>query len=122
MIGVLWGPPAYSMDQWLTPFYSSKGGLNYGSVEDPALDALLLKQRAEVNPAAQKEIWNQINILIHDKVYQAWWPIALQRIAWHNYMLNYRPHGLAGGSTCYSADSMRSVWLDEGQNPGRPNG
>ena len=121
-IGVLWGPPSYSMDQWLTPFYSSKGGLNYGSIDDPALDALLLKQRAEVNPAAQKEIWNQINTLIHDKVYQAWWPVALQRASWHNYMLNIRPHGLGGTSTCYCAEQMRSVWLDEGTNPGRPNG
>ena len=121
-IGVLWGPPAYSMDQWLTPFYHSKGGLNYGSIDDPALDALLAKQRAEANPAAQKEIFSQISTLIHDKVYQAWWPMALQRHGWHNYMINYRPHGLAGASTCYSADQMRSVWLDEGQNPGRPNG
>ncbi|TAJ17090.1 MAG: ABC transporter substrate-binding protein [Dehalococcoidia bacterium] len=119
MIGVLWGPPAYSMDQWLTPFLSSKGGLNYGSIEDPALDALLSKQRAETNPAAQKEVWNQISTLIHDKVYQTWWPIALQRHGWHNYMLNYRPHALIGATTCYAADQMRSVWIDEGVNPGR---
>ncbi|TAJ17089.1 MAG: ABC transporter substrate-binding protein [Dehalococcoidia bacterium] len=118
-IGVLWGPPAYSMDQWLTPFYHSKGGLNYGSINDPKLDDLLAKQRAEANPAAQKEIFGQINTLIHDQVYQAWWPMALQRHAWHNYMINYRPHGLAGASTCYSSDQMRSTWIDEGVNPGR---
>ena len=119
-IGVLWGPPAYSMDQWLTPFYHSKGGLNYGSIEDPALDALLAKQRAAANPEAQKQIFSEISTLIHDKVYEAWWPMALQRHAWHNYMINYRPHGLAGASTCYSSDQMRSVWIDEGANTGRP--
>ncbi len=119
LIGFLWGPPGYSMDQWLQPFYHSKGSLNYGSVEDPALDALLAKQRAESNPAAQKEIWNQISTMIHDKVYQAWWPVALQRNAFHNYVLNYRAHGLAGPWTCYGNDQARSVWLDEGANPGR---
>ena len=119
MIGFLWGPPGYSMDQWLSPFYSSKGSLNYGSIEDPALDALLLKQRAEVNPAAQKEIWQQISTMIHDKVYQAWFPVPLQRNGYHNYMLNYRAHGLVGPWTCYGNAQARSVWLDEGQNPGR---
>ncbi len=122
LIGFLWGPPGYSMDQWLTPFFHSKGSLNYGSIDDPALDALLLKQRAETNPAAQKEIWNQISTLIHDKVYQAWWPVALQRNSFHNYMLNYRGHGLVGTVPCYSGGQLRAVWLDEGQNPGRPNG
>ncbi len=107
------------MDQWLSPFYNSKGSLNYGSIEDPALGALLLKQRVETNPAAQKEIWNQINTLIHDKVYQAWWPVALQRNSYHNYMLNYRAHGLVGTVPCYSGGQIRAVWLDEGQNPGR---
>ena len=119
MIGMLWGPPAYSMDQWLSPFYHSKGSLNYGSIDDPALDALLLKQRAEANPAAQKEIWNQISTLIHDKVYQAWWPVALQRNSFHNYMINYRAHGLVSTVPCYAGGQLRSVWLDEGQNPGR---
>ncbi len=119
MIGFLWGPPGYSMDQWLTPFYHSKGGLNYGSIEDPALDALLLKQRTEANPVAQKEIWHQISTLIHDKVYQAWFPVPLQRNSWHNYYLNYRPHGLVGTVPCYATPQLRSVWLDEGSNPGR---
>ncbi|TAK79211.1 MAG: ABC transporter substrate-binding protein [Dehalococcoidia bacterium] len=121
-IGFLWGPAGYSMDQWLTPFYHSKGSLNYGSIDDKDLDALLAKQRAETNPEAQKEVWNQINTLIHDKVYQAWWPVALGRTAWHNYFLNYRPHGLVGTVPCYAGGQLRSVWLDEGQNPGRPNG
>jgi peptide/nickel transport system substrate-binding protein len=119
MIGFLWGPPGYSMDQWLYPFYHSKGSLNYGSIDDPALDALLAKQRAETNAAAQKEIWNQINTLIHDKVYQAWWPVALQRNSFHNYMINYRAHGLVGTVPCYAGAQLSSVWLDEGQNPGR---
>jgi len=119
MIGFLWGPPGYSMDQWLSPFFGSKGSLNYGSINDPQLDALLAKQRAETKPAAQKEIWNQISTLIHDKVYQAWWPVALQRNGWHNYMVNYRPHGLIGAWTCYANPQTRTIWFDEGANPAR---
>ncbi len=119
MIGFLWGPPGYSMDQWLTPFYTAKGSLNYGSVDDPKLDALILKQRTETNVAAQKEIWNQISTMIHDQVYQAWFPVPLNRNSWHNYVLNYRPNGLVGNYLCYSNAQSRSMWLDEGSNPGR---
>ena len=119
LVGFLWGPPGYSMDQWLSPFFHSKGSLNYGSIEDKELDDLLVKQRAETNQAAQKEILNKISTLIHDRVYQAWWPVALQRNAYHNYILNYRGHGLVGTVPCYAGGMLRSVWLDEGQNPGR---
>ena len=119
LIGFLWGPPGFSMDQWLSPFFHSKGSLNYGSIEDKELDDLLVKQRAEANPAAQKELWGKIHTLIHDKVYQAWWPVPLNRNSWHNYVLNYRPNGLVGNYLCYANDQTRVMWLDEGQNPGR---
>src|SRR3546814_14337900 len=82
MIGFLWGPPGYAMDQWIYPFYHSEGSLNYGSINDAALDDLLVKQRSESNADAQKELWFDIQAHIHDKVYQAWFPEVMARPVW----------------------------------------
>ncbi|MCK9495340.1 MAG: hypothetical protein M0R75_07570, partial [Dehalococcoidia bacterium] len=114
MIGFLWGPPGYSMDQWIYPFYHSTGSLNYGSVNDPELDDLLVKQRASSNPDEQKDLWTQVYDRIHDKVYQAWFPEAQNRSVWHNYFLNMREHGWIGSYTCYAADQARAMWIDDG--------
>ena len=114
MVGFLWGPPGYSMDQWLYPFYHSQASLNYGSINDPILDGLLVKQRQETDPVAQRAVWGDIWNLIHDQVYQAWWPVGFARTAWHNYMLNYRSHGLVGSYVCYASDQARAIWLDDG--------
>ncbi|MEX2372527.1 MAG: ABC transporter substrate-binding protein, partial [Dehalococcoidia bacterium] len=114
MVGFLWGPPGYSMDQWIYPFFHSEGSLNYGSIVDPDLDTMLVNQRTEVDPDAQKQIWMDISDRIHDKVYQAWFPEPLIRTSWHNYMLNFRPHGLTGSYVCYASDQARTVWLDDG--------
>src|SRR5690606_19408844 len=86
MIGFLWGPPGYSMDQWLYPFNYSTGSLNYGSVDDPALDDLLDAPRAETDAEAQKALWMQISEHVHDQVYQMWWPVGFSRASWHNYV------------------------------------
>ncbi|MCB9483508.1 MAG: ABC transporter substrate-binding protein [Dehalococcoidia bacterium] len=118
MVGFLWGPPGYAMDQWIFPFYHSAGGLNYGSINDADLDDLLVAQRTETDAAAQKDLWKQVWDRIHDKVYQMWFPESLMRASWHNYMLNFRHHGLMGSYTCYASDQARALWLDEGA-PGR---
>jgi peptide/nickel transport system substrate-binding protein len=114
MIGFLWGPPGYSMDQWLYPFYHSAASLNYGSINDPILDDLLVKQRREADPVAQRAIWGDIWDLIHNQVYQAWWPVGFARYTQHNYVLNNRYHGLVGAHSCYSSDQARAIWLDDG--------
>ena len=81
------------------------------------LDALLVAQRAESNPDAQKEQWQQIWDHIHDQVYQMWFPERLQRPVHNNYILNYRTHGWIGTYTCYSGDQSRAMWLDGGKWP-----
>jgi peptide/nickel transport system substrate-binding protein len=113
-IGFLWGPPGYTMDQWIYPFYHSTGSLNYGSVEDSDLDALLVAQRAESNPDAQRDLWMQVWDRIHDQVYQAWFPEPLVRVGWHNYVMNFRWHGLVGSYTCYASTQAKELWLDDG--------
>lgn len=113
-IGFLWGPAGYSMDQWIYPFYHSEGGTNYGSINDPELDSLLAAQRSEPDEAAKTELWRSVWDRIHDQVYQAWFPEPLVRQAWHNYVMNYRYHGLMGSYVCYASDQARSIWLDDG--------
>lgn len=114
MVGFLWGPPGYSMDQWIFPFYHSAGSLNYGSIVDPDLDKMLVAQRVETDEAAKKDIWLNISNRIHERVYQAWFPEPLIRTAWHNYLMNFRPHGLTGSYVCYASDQARGLWLDDG--------
>lgn len=113
-IGFLWGPAGYSMDQWLFPFYHSTGGTNYGSIDDPALDALLEKNRSLAPGDEQKQVWLDVFEHIHDQVYQAWFPEPLVRVAWKNYVMNHRYHGLMGSYVCYASDQARAIWLDDG--------
>ena len=102
------------MDQWIYPWYHTEGGLNYNAAGSPALDELLVAQRREADPAAKKEIWQQVWDAIHDQVWDFWWPEGFAESAWHNYVLNFRPHGWMGSASCYTSNQFRSSWLDEG--------
>jgi len=113
-MGIVWGPPSYSMDQWSYAWWHTKGSLNYNASGNAEMDALLDEQRAESDPEARLEIWNKMFTIIHDQVWNFWWPESLTRTAFHNYVLNYRRHGITGTWGCYNADTIRSVWLDEG--------
>ena len=52
--------------------------------------------------------------MIHDQVWDLWWPEAHARSAWHNWVLNYRPHGLMENWVCYANQNITNMWLDEG--------
>jgi peptide/nickel transport system substrate-binding protein len=111
-IGIVWGPPGYAMDQWIYPWYHTGGGLNYNNKGNPALDELLVRQRAEPDIEAKKEIWTQVWDTIHDQVWDIWWPQAHGRTAWHNYVMNWRAGGFS--TSCYNNNQDAAVWLDEG--------
>lgn len=112
--GMTFGPPAYSVDQIAFPFMHSTGGANFGSIDDPDLDALIEAQRREPDDDARRDLWKQIWDIDLEQVYYMYLPEnAARHSMWHNYMLNFRPHGL-GGFTCYGNGIARSVWLDEG--------
>ena len=113
-IGIVWGPPGYSMDQWIFPWWHTNGGLNYNAAGNADLDALLEKQRASTDLDEKKETWQQVWDIVHDQVWDLWWPEASPRRAHHNYMLNYRTHGLMGSYVCYSSQQARAIWLDDG--------
>ena len=113
-MNITWGPPSYSVDQVVFPWYFSKGGLNHNNVNDADMDALVVAQRGEANPEAQREIWEQIETKILDQVWDVFFPEAIfGRDFFHNYMINYRRHGI-GGLVCYGNAQTRSIWLDEG--------
>ncbi|MBM3139901.1 MAG: ABC transporter substrate-binding protein [Chloroflexi bacterium] len=113
-MNVTWGPPSYSVDQVVFPWYFSKGGLNQNNVNDPEMDRLVTAQRREQNRDAQKELWRQIERRILDQVWNVFFPTSIfARGFFHNFMVNYRPHGI-GGYTCYANAQSRSVWLDKG--------
>ena len=63
---------------------------------------------------ARREQWQGIWDIVHDQVWNFWWPERLRRTAWHNYVLNYRSHGWMGSWSCYTSDQFRATWLDEG--------
>ncbi|MEZ4503886.1 MAG: ABC transporter substrate-binding protein [Dehalococcoidia bacterium] len=114
-MNITWGPPVYSVDQAVFPWYHSQGGLNHNNVNDATMDDLVTKQRAEQNPEAQTELWRQIEDRIFDQVWEVFFPgTAINRIFWHNYMVNFRPHGIASVLSCYGDGKARSIWLDEG--------
>jgi len=113
--GMTFGPPAYSVDQSVFPFYHSAGGANFGNLNDPEMDRLVEAQRKEQDPEAQKEIWLDIWNRELDIVYDVFLPLSGGNGGsfWHNYVINWRPHGI-GSSTCYGNGQIRAVWLDEG--------
>ncbi|MSP22849.1 MAG: ABC transporter substrate-binding protein [Dehalococcoidia bacterium] len=111
--GMTFGPPAYSVDQSIYPFYHSKGGLNFGNRNDPTLDAMLEAQRRETKREAQKEIWKKVWDYQLNQVYDMFLPSSLQaRGFWHNYVMGYRP--FPSGLSCYGNSQVRGMWLDEG--------
>jgi peptide/nickel transport system substrate-binding protein len=113
--GMTFGPPAYSVDQAVYPFYHSKGGVNFGNLSDPEMDRLVEIQRREQNPEAQKETWKKIWDRELDIVYDVFLPLGPTTGGsfFHNYVINWRAHGI-GSATCYANRQLKSVWLDAG--------
>jgi ABC-type transport system substrate-binding protein len=107
-------PSFLSFDMCTYPWYHSKGATNYKNVNDPEMDRLLVQQRQLADPQARKEVWRKIWDRVHDQVWEIAYPAAHRREAWHNYVLNYRPHSWMGNYTCYTNAQAESMWLDDG--------
>ncbi|MDP2326685.1 MAG: ABC transporter substrate-binding protein [Dehalococcoidia bacterium] len=109
---ITWGPPAYAVDQTIYPWYHSKGGLNHNNVNDAAMDKLVSDQRVEADPVRKMELWREIEAKIYDQVWDVFTPTNFQRRGlFHNYVINFRQHGL-GALTTYCTAQLRAVWLD----------
>lgn len=53
-------------------WWNSKMPTNFGGINDPELDALLDQGRAESDPAAREEIYQNVNRLFAENVYNLW--------------------------------------------------
>jgi ABC-type transport system substrate-binding protein len=114
-MNITFGPPVYAVDQALYPFYHSTAGLNHNNVNDAEMDRLVTAQRREQNPERQKELWKQAEDRILDQMWSVYYPTAaFQRVFYHNYVINIRPHGIGASLNCYADAKSRSIWLDEG--------
>jgi ABC-type transport system substrate-binding protein len=114
-MNITWGPPVYSVDQAVFPWYYSKGGLNHNNVNDAEMDRLVVAQRKEQKLEAKKELWLQIEARIYDQVWNRFFPTSgIARTFWHNYVINVRPHGISGTLSCYGDGKARALWLDKG--------
>jgi peptide/nickel transport system substrate-binding protein len=124
-MNMTYGPPVYTPDQALYPFFHSTAGLNQNNINDPEMDRLVTAQRREQNPERQKELWLQAEARILDQVWGVYHPTSgYQRIFFHNYLINVRPHGIASTLSCYGDGKARATWLDAGapQAMMMPNG
>lgn len=50
---------------------------------------------------------------MHDQVWEIAYPANHSRQAWHNYVINYRPHAWIGAYGCYSNYQAETMWLTE---------
>ena len=104
------GPARRSMAPGIYPRNQSADGLNDNNVNDPDMDRVLDAQRAETDLEAKKVLWQAFWDLLHDRVYDIYYPVGLARRAWHNNVINYRQHGLMDGWICYAHDQVRAMW------------
>jgi peptide/nickel transport system substrate-binding protein len=124
-MNVTYGPPVYAVDQALYPFFHSQAGLNHNNINDAEMDRLVTAQRREQNADRQKELWSQAEARMLDQVWSVYYPSTVnQRIFYHNYVINMRPHGIASTLSCYGDQKSSRIWLDEGspQAALMPNG
>lgn len=102
------GKPFGDPDSWLSnSFDSSSGPRNRTGVRDPKLDALILAQRREADPAKRAELIRQAAVYIAENAYDV--PVHATALwnFWQPYLKNYSAHWVQAD---YNA---RDVWLDK---------
>jgi peptide/nickel transport system substrate-binding protein len=99
------GKPFGDPDSWLYSFNYSTGPSNRAGVKDSKLDALILAQRREMDPAKRKDLIKQASVYIVENAYD----IAVHATArwdfWQPYVKNYSAHWVQNDS------NAREVWL-----------
>jgi len=89
-----------------TMFYSKSAG-NYGRINDPKLDQLVLAQRREPDIAKRRDIWRQIATAVA----QGWWSTDLYYTdryeLWHPSLKDYYPN------QGYRGRYLVQSWLDK---------
>jgi peptide/nickel transport system substrate-binding protein len=93
-MNVTWGPPAYSVDQAVYPWYLSTGGLNFNNVNDAEMDRLLIAQRGEATRRLRGSSGSRSRTATSTRCGTCSSPRPCPAETFHNYLVNYRPHGI----------------------------
>lgn len=88
--------PTTNVDSYLVGTFYSKSSGNYGRINDPKLDQLLLAQRRETDPAKRTQIIRQIATYITDQAYGIAFFYGRGYQFWQPYVKNYNLNQTGG--------------------------
>ncbi|TDC10343.1 ABC transporter substrate-binding protein [Nonomuraea longispora] len=90
-------------DEVIYPLVHSKGDLNVSGVDDPELDDLLEKARAEDDPGLRAEMYHDVARLVADNAYAAFtvWPSTLTAMSPKVGGYAFSPGGTHGAAQCW---------------------
>ncbi|MEZ5239931.1 MAG: ABC transporter substrate-binding protein [Microthrixaceae bacterium] len=96
-------------------WWSSDSPVNLGRIEDPELDALLEQGRVETDPAERTEVYEEVNRLFAEQVYNLWqaynrWAVATGTDV-HGVLDTPLPDGTAPAPNLSAGHSLASTWI-----------
>jgi peptide/nickel transport system substrate-binding protein len=97
-------------------WWASDSPVNLGRIDDPDLDALLQEGRVETDPDRRSEIYQDVNRLFGERVYNLWqsytrWAIATGTDV-HGVLDTPLPDGAAPAPGLSAGHSLASTWID----------
>jgi peptide/nickel transport system substrate-binding protein len=110
--GMVFGTAANYSDphEYFITQYYSKSSRNTSGVNDPQLDAMILKEEATFDNAERRKLVKELQIYLADKVYYGQTVVGPAYIGVQEWLKNYqRTNGFGPGAETYA-----KVWLDRG--------
>ena len=97
-------------------WWTSDSPVNLGRIEDPVLDALLQQGREETDPARRTEIYEDVNRLFGEQVYNLWqaynrWAVGT-RPEVYGVLDTPLPDGTPPVQNLSAGHSLASTWID----------
>ena len=87
-----YGAGSTEVDDFLYGHFFPGAPYNRSHVADPALDALILAQRREMDPNRRREIIHEIQRYLADKAYYVYLPMYPRYIAFPPHVKGFKPH------------------------------
>ena len=97
-------------------WWSSDSPVNLGRIDDPEMDALLEEGRSETDPDRRSEIYQDVNRIFGEQVYNLWqsytrWAVATGTDV-HGVLDTPLPDGSAPAPGLSAGHSLASTWID----------
>ncbi len=97
-------------------WWSSDSPVNLGRIDDPEMDALLEEGRSETDPDRRSEIYQDVNRIFGERVYNLWqsftrWAVASGTDV-HGLLDTPLPDGSAPAPGRSAGHSLASTWMD----------